>query len=115
MGKLIDSAVSHFSNKEIRTLRVEEWDTTLYSKNLSLDDKAKWFARSDGDNSDYLVYALIFGVTDKDGEAVFDIGDKVKLKKHVDPWISYQFSSIYGENSRIEGQGFITCCNNIKF
>lgn len=85
MGKLIDSAVSHFSSKEIRTLRVEEWDTTLYSKNLSLDDKAKWFARSDGDNSDYLVYALIFGVTDKDGEAVFDIGDKVKLKKHVDP------------------------------
>lgn len=85
MGKLIDSAVSHFSNKEIRTLRVEEWDTTLYSKNLSLDDKAKWFNRSEGNNSDYLVYALIYGVTDENGESVFDIGDKVKLKKHVDP------------------------------
>jgi len=85
VGKLIDSAVSHFSNKEIRTLRVEEWDTTLYSKNLSLDDKAKWFARSEGNNSDYLVYALIYGVTDENGESVFDIGDKVKLKKHVDP------------------------------
>jgi hypothetical protein len=85
MGKLIDNAVAHFSNKEIRTLRVDEWDCTLYSKNLSLEDKAKWFARADGDNSDYLVYALIYGVTDENGESVFDIGDKVKLKKNVDP------------------------------
>jgi hypothetical protein len=85
MGKLIDNAVSHFSNKETRSLRVEEWDCTLYSKNLSLEDKAKWFNRANGDNSDYLVYALIFGVTDENGEPVFDVGDKVKLKKHVDP------------------------------
>ncbi len=85
MGKLIDSAVAHFSGKEVRSLRVDEWDTTLYSKNLSLEDKAKWFAKADGDNTDYLVYALIFGVTDENGESVFDIGDKVKLRKHVDP------------------------------
>jgi hypothetical protein len=85
MGKLIDSAVAHFSGKEVRSLRVDEWDATLYSKNLSLEDKAKWFARADGDNTDYLVYALIFGVTDENGESVFDIGDKVKLRKHVDP------------------------------
>jgi len=85
MGKLIDSAVSHFSNKEIRTLRVDEWDTTLYSKNLCLEDKAKWMSRSNGDTTDYLVYAVIFGVTDKDGEPVFDVGDKVKLRKNVDP------------------------------
>ncbi len=85
MGKLIDSAVAHFSGKEVRSIRVDEWDATLYSKNLSLEDKAKWFARADGDNTDYLVYALIFGVTDKSGESVFDIGDKVKLRKNVDP------------------------------
>jgi hypothetical protein len=85
MGKLIDSAVAHFSGKEVRSIRVDEWDATLYSKNLSLEDKAKWFARADGDNTDYLVYALIFGVTDKNGESVFDIGDKVKLRKNVDP------------------------------
>ncbi len=85
MGKLIENAVSHFSSKEVRSIRVEEWDCTLYSKNLSLEDKARWYTRADGDNTDYLVYALIFGVTDKDGEAVFDIGDKVKLRKSVDP------------------------------
>lgn len=85
MGKVIDSAVAHFSGKEVRSIRVDEWDCTLYSKNLSLEDKARWYARADGDNTDYLVYALIFGVTDENGERVFDLGDKVKLRKNVDP------------------------------
>ena len=85
MAKLIDSAVSHFSKKEIRELRVDEWETTLYSKNLSLEDKAKFMNRADGDASDYLVYAVIFGVTDGEGESVFDIGDKQKLRHNVDP------------------------------
>ena len=85
MGKLIDSAVAHFSGKEVRSIRVDEWNCTLYSKNLSLEDKARWYARADGDNTDYLVYALIFGITDEKGEAVFDLSDKSKLRKNVDP------------------------------
>ena len=85
MGKLIDSAVAHFSGKEVRSIRVDEWDCTLYSKNLSLEDKAKWFARADGNNTDYLVYALIYGITDENGDPVFDVGDKVKLRNQVDP------------------------------
>jgi len=85
MGKLIDSAVAHFSGKEVRSIRVDEWDCTLYSKNLSLEDKARWFARADGDNTDYLVYALIFGITDEKGDSVFDLSDKSKLRKSVDP------------------------------
>lgn len=85
MGKLIDSAVAHFSGKEVRSIRVDEWDCTLYSKNLSLEDKARWYARADGNNTDYLVYALIFGVTDEKGDAVFDLSDKEKLRKKVDP------------------------------
>jgi hypothetical protein len=87
MSKLIDNAVAHFSSKAVRELRVDEWDVTLYSKSLSLEDKAKWLKRSDGDTTDYLVYAVIFGVTDKDGEPVFDIGDKQKLRQKVDPEI----------------------------
>ena len=85
MSKLIDVAVSHFSNKEIRELYVPEWGVTLYSKNLSLYDKARWMRRSDDDTTNYLVYAVIYGVTDEKGEAVFDVGDKVKLRNHVDP------------------------------
>ena len=85
MSKIINNAIAHFSGKEIREFRVDEWDTTLYSKNLSLEDKAKWLSRADGDTTDYLVYAVIFGVTDKEGEPVFDVGDKVKLRQKVDP------------------------------
>ena len=32
-----------------------------------------------------LVYALIYGITDEQGEPVFDVGDKHKLRKNVDP------------------------------
>lgn len=85
MGKLIDVAVSHFSAKEVRSIKVPEWETTLYAKNLTLDDKAKFLKRAGDDSTDFLVYAIIFGLTDLKGEPVFDIGDKVKLRHHVCP------------------------------
>lgn len=91
--KLIDSAVSHFSSKARREIHVPEWDVTLYSKNLTLDDKAKWLARADNDATDYMVYSVIFGLVDDKGEAVFDVGDKVKLRRHVDPEIVSRLAS----------------------
>lgn len=82
---LIDKAVSHFDSKARREISVPEWDVTLYSKSLTLDDKAKWLARADGDTTDYLIYACIFGLTDDKGEKVFTIADKQKLRTQVDP------------------------------
>lgn len=101
MSKLIDVAVSHFSNKEIRELYVPEWGVTLYSKNLSLDDKARWMKRSDDDTTNYLVYAVIYGVTDEKGEAVFDVGDKVKLRNHVDPEVLSRVANFVLESSAV--------------
>lgn len=85
MSKLIDVAVSHFSSQEVRSLEVPQWQTTVYSKSLSMDDKAKWLSRSDGDTTDYMIYSLIYGVTDEKGEPIFDLGDKAKLRRNVDP------------------------------
>ena len=85
--KLIDAAVSHFTSKAVRSIEVPEWDTTLYAKNLTLEDRAKWFRRSDGDTTDFLIYALIFGLTDEKGESVFTIEDKQSLRRNVDPVI----------------------------
>lgn len=82
---LINAAIEHFSSKTIRKIEVEEWGTTLFSKNLTLDDRAKWLARANGDSTDYMVYAVIFGLTDSEGSPVFDVGDKVKLRRNVDP------------------------------
>lgn len=91
--KLIDVAISHFNSKEIRSLEVPEWDTTLYSKNLTLADRAKWMKLAEDDNLSYLVYAVIFGTTDAQGEPVFDIGDKPTLRSNVDPDIVSRIAS----------------------
>jgi len=85
--KLIDTAVSHFSSKAIRKLEIPEWEVTLYAKNLTLDDKAKWLRRAGDDTTDFMVYSIIFGLQDENGEAVFTIEDKHKLRNSVDPTI----------------------------
>ena len=85
MGNLIEAAVAHFSNQEIRSLEVPEWGVTVFAKNLSLSDKAKWLARAQDDTTDYMVYAVIYGAVDEKGEPYFDVGDKPKLRNNVDP------------------------------
>lgn len=85
MSKLIDQAVSHFSSQAVRSLEVPEWGVTVYAKNLTLEDKAKFLARSKDESSDYLIYSVIFGALDEKGEQLFDLGDKVKLRSAVDP------------------------------
>jgi len=84
MTKLIDQAVVHSSNRETRSMNIPEWDATVYAKNLTMDAKSRMTKRADGDTFDYLVYACIFGLTDEQGEPVFTLEDKVKLKKGVD-------------------------------
>lgn len=83
--KLIDAAISHFNAKDIRKVEVPEWEVTLYAKNLTLEDKAKWSKRADSDATLFLAYALIFGLTDEKGEAVFTIEDISSLRKNTDP------------------------------
>jgi len=90
---LIDQAVAHFSAKETRSIEVPEWGVTLYAKNLTLDDKAKWLKRAQDDTTEYMLYAVIFGLTDAQGDAVFDIGDKPKLRKHADPEVVARLAS----------------------
>lgn len=97
--KLIDAAIGHFAAKTVRSIEVPEWGVTLYSKNLSLEDRAKWITRSNGNATEYMVYAVIFGLTDDKGDAVFDIGDKPKLLKSVDPDIVSRLSSFVLEQS----------------
>jgi len=85
MSKLIDLAVGHFSSKVVREIHVPEWDVTLYAKNIGIQEQAKWITRANGNSTEYLVYSVIFGLMDKQGEPVFDIGDKPKLMTSVDP------------------------------
>lgn len=85
--KLIEKAVSHFSTKSVREIFVEEWETKLYAKPLSLEERSRLFGKGDGNNIEYMVNACIHGLLDEKGDKVFDIGDKPKLMKAVDPEI----------------------------
>lgn len=84
---IIDSAVSHFSNKEIRSIEIPEWGVKLYSKNLTLDDKSRMLSRANGNSTDYMIYAVIFGTTDQEGKQAFTLEDKSALRNKVDPEI----------------------------
>jgi hypothetical protein len=82
---IIQQAIAHFSNKAVHKVEVPEWGTTLYVKNLNLDDRSKISSRADGNTTDYMVYAVIFGAMDEKGEPVFTIEDKPMLRTRCDP------------------------------
>lgn len=82
---VIENAIAHFSAQERREIHVPEWDVTLYTRNLTLENKGLWLKKADGDSTDYMVYAVIHGLELEDGSNAFEIRDKVKLKGHVDP------------------------------
>lgn len=81
----IDRAIEHFSSKAIRTLHIPEWDLDIFTKNLTLEDKAQWVSRAKGETTEYLLYAIVFGAVDANGERLFSLEDKIKLKRNCDP------------------------------
>ena len=97
--KLIEKAVSHFSSRERRSLYIPEWEATIYARNVNLEDKSSWMKRSDGDHFEFMLYAVIGGAEDENGEPCFDIGDKPKLKKAVDPDIVSTIATFVLETS----------------
>jgi len=97
--KLIEKAVSHFSSKERRQLYIEEWDATIYARNVNLEDKSSWMKQSDGDSFEYMLYAIIGGVEDEEGNLCFDLSDKPKLKKGADPEVVSKVASFVLETS----------------
>jgi len=102
MSKLIETAVEHFSNKTVRKIEIPEWGVSVFAKNLTLDDKAKMLRRSDSDNTDFMIYTLIFGLVDEQGEPVFTIEDKVSLRKKVDPDVVTRVASFVLNSSSDE-------------
>jgi len=96
---LIDVAVEHFNSKPIRSLEVKEWGVTVYAKNATLNDKSSWLKRAENDSTKYMVYAIIFGLVDEKGNALFDVGDKHKLMNHVDPEIVGKLSGFVLETA----------------
>lgn len=94
MTKLIDKAIAHFNDKAVIPLDIPEWGVTVYGKVVSMDEKSKWLIKANEDTTDYMIYAIIGGIVDEDGNAVFDIGDKHSLRHQVDPEIIAKMSNL---------------------
>jgi|TARA_Y100000052_G_C2943819_1_gene82478 hypothetical protein len=96
---VIEKAIQHFSSKERREIHVPEWDVTLFTRNLTLENKGNWLKRADGDSTEYMVYAVIYGLEDEEGNPAFDVGDKLQLKNHVDPDVVTRLATFVLETS----------------
>lgn len=81
---VIQAAMAHFKSKEIRSLPVPEWDATVYAKPLTMKQKGSWLARAKGSNTEYLLYAVIFGASGKDGKPLFSLDDLESMRNEVD-------------------------------
>jgi hypothetical protein len=96
---VIEKAIQHFSAKERREIHIPEWDVTLYSRNLTLEKKGQWLKRSDGDTTEYMLYAVIYGLENEDGSNAFDVGNKKELATGVDPEVVTRLATFVLETS----------------
>jgi len=86
---VIDNAVKHFDNQDVRVTLVPEWGQEdeplkIYSKPLTLSETSKLYKMSKEDDLTMMAYVLIYKALDSEGEKLFDIGDKNKLLNKVD-------------------------------
>jgi hypothetical protein len=90
-SKLIDRATAHFESVLAQGLKgpivVPEWDTEIYYKPSStMAEEAKIIELSQqGKTTEALVTTLIIKARDKDGTPLFDMGDRPRLMRAVDP------------------------------
>ena len=96
---VIEKAIQHFSAKERREIYIPEWDVTLYSRNLTLENKGLWLKRADGDSTEYMLYAVIDGLENEDGSNAFDVGNKKELQTGVDPDVVTRLATFVLETS----------------
>ena len=85
---ILDHAEEQFSSIQRKQIDVPEWNTTIYSKPLTLAEKRKLYrnlgAKSE-DVSSMMVEALIMKAEDKDGKKLFTPDDRDRLMNKVDP------------------------------
>lgn len=75
-------------NNEQRSVVVDSWSSnddqiSVYWSPITLADKQKIQRHAKGDDQLTTVYTLIFKATDKDGNLLFDLGDKRALMSEI--------------------------------
>jgi hypothetical protein len=103
MSKLIDKATAHFEEVLAQGLKgpisVPEWDTDVYFKpSTTLAEETKVIELTQqGKTTEALVVTLIMRARDKDGNQLFDMSDKLKLMRAVDPQVILRVVTSFNE------------------
>ena len=102
----LEGAVNHFKHQEIKIIEVEEWglvgDDAIYVKPFTLLEKSEIFKGSETSDLTVLIEIIVKKAENKDGERMFDLESKIKMKKFVDPdIISRVATQILGSNSSV--------------
>ena len=102
----LEGAISHFKHQEIKIIEVEEWglvgEDAIYVKPFTLLEKSEIFKGSETSDLTVLIEIIVKKAETKDGEKMFDLESKIKMKKFVDPdIISRVATQILGSNSSV--------------
>ena len=100
----LEGAIQHFKHQEIKIIEVEEWglvgDDAIYVKPFTLLEKAEIFKGSTDNDLTVLIDVIVKKAETKDGQKMFDLQSKIRMKKFVDPDIIGRVASqILGTSS----------------
>src|SRR5210317_1521396 len=103
----LEGAISHFKHQEIKIIEVEEWnligEDAIYVNPFTLLEKSEIFKGSNDNDLTVLVDVIVKKAETKDGEKMFDMESKIKMKKFVDPDIIGRVASqILGTQSSLD-------------
>ena len=85
----LEGAVNHFKHQEVKIIEVDEWRLTgqdaIYVKPFTVLQKSEIFKGSNDNDLTVLIDVIVKKAETKDGEKMFDLESKIKMKKFVDP------------------------------
>lgn len=83
----IDRVVEYYGNQERGHIHVEEWGLDIYWSPITIGEIARIEKASKGSNAQVLLECVVLKAEDADGNKLFKLDDKAKLKRKGDPGI----------------------------
>ena len=85
----LEGAIEHFKHQETRIIEVPEWnlvgEDAIYVKPFTLIEKSEIFKGTTDNDLTVLIDVIVKKALTKDGDKMFDLEAKVKMKRFVDP------------------------------
>ena len=87
--KLIDKVLNHYDSNARLKIEVPEWaddefDGVIHYSPVTLLERNKLMPELKRENLDFVASVLVMKAEDKDGNKLFTLEDKIKLKRNAD-------------------------------